>query len=409
MKLRLVPLICMTAFLISGCKTASAGDSHREDSQRQSATSQPMSHERRETIAYRWPHYGVEVSFSSQVPGSLWNMSVRDSQPVIDQALAADEAKIWSLSDSKCSLKECLTIIDQSLNDFLAEEPDARLDSFEIENHLIKELWGEILSGLHQRLLTLDGRKSGELLDVPTEIGTSVESVVRNSATAEGITTLMRKHKMRVDLIDVAEFTLFKDSDSGRNWSEIGASPGMGILSPGTMEFTLRDAYTAYRDTILAIQKRAGKLVTTADLFYDTNFIAFYEHSADCASNAVLFLKSSENPEDAKMIVVYSLQRLPLQRYVDFEGKLIDMAESRQISSNFLNRAILIPVDLSTKVQKNFSNPGVKTLIRKIKECPQINSNNRDYYLKEVATGKALEDLQEMEEAGMLPTHSSQW
>ena len=178
-------------------------------------------------------------------------------------------------------------------------------------------------------------------------------------------------------------------------------------------------SYADYRQKILTIQQRAGELVAADDLFEDTNFIAFYEHPVDCASNAVLFLKKTENSgapqtnnglgdaDFAKLITVYSLQRLPLPQYVEFEGELIDMAQSRQISSNLLNRAIFPGLEWSTKIQKNFSNPDVKVLLRKIQKCPQINSDNRKY-LKEIASGKAREDVRDLEEAGMLPAHAAQ-
>lgn len=166
-------------------------------------------------------------------------------------------------------------------------------------------------------------------------------------------------------------------------------------------------SYAGYRQKILAIQQKAGHLVAADDLFADTNFIAFYEHPVDCASNAALFLRGPENPEFAKMIVVYSSQRLPLQLYVEFEGRLIEMAESRQISSNLLNRAIFPGLEWSTKIQKDFANHEVKALIDKIKKCPQINSNNREY-LKEIASGKARDDARDMEEAGMLRAHAAQ-
>lgn len=163
----------------------------------------------------------------------------------------------------------------------------------------------------------------------------------------------------------------------------------------------------AYRDTVLSIQQRVGLWVCHDDFFENTNFIALYEHPVDYASNAVLFLKSADNPEDAKLIVIYSLQRLPLARYVEFESQLIDMAESRQISNNLLNRAIFPGWDWSTKIQKNFSNQQVSALIRKIKKCPQINSNNREY-LQDVASGKAREDILEFESAGMLSAKQSE-
>ena len=117
-------------------------------------------HQRRETLAYNWERQGIEVSFYRQDYDSYWTMTVRDSWSVMNQALSPNGEKKWGLSESKASMQECLRMIDQSLADFHTEKPTAKLQSIDIELQIIKELWGDILEGLRERLSTLSGEKS---------------------------------------------------------------------------------------------------------------------------------------------------------------------------------------------------------------------------------------------------------
>ena len=236
MKYITISFACLAALAISGCAGAIDHQSQAGNDHSQAPIGEQL-HQRRETVAYNWQRYGIEVSFYRQAHESHWTMAVRDSHRVIDQALAAGEEKIWAISDSKCSTQDCLRIIDQSLRDFHAEKPNARLESVDIEMHIIKDLWGEILVGLHQGMASLGGEKSQDLFDIPPAVGIEVENVVNASATTVAIKRLLREHGINVGAIGISEYLLFKDSLSGRKWSDIATLPGIGIMAPGTIEF----------------------------------------------------------------------------------------------------------------------------------------------------------------------------
>lgn len=236
MKYISISFACLATLAISGC--ASAIDHHSQvGNDHSQAPIGEQLHQRRETVAYNWRRYGIEVSFYRQAYESHWTMTIRDSHRIIDQALATGGEKIWALSDSKCSTQDCLRIIDQSLRDFNAEKPNARLESVDIEMHIIKDLWGEILVGLRQRMASLGGEKSQDLFDIPSVVGVEVDNVVNESATTVAIKSLLREHRMKVGAIGISEYLLFKDALSGRKWSEIATLPGIGIMAPGTIEF----------------------------------------------------------------------------------------------------------------------------------------------------------------------------
>lgn len=378
-----------------------------------------------ETITYHWNSVGVDVTFSKDDNDTNWDIYVGDGWSIYGRPAET----VWGPSVSMCSKDQCLELLDQSLTKFHAEKPGARFGSVSLEMQLVRELWGEILAALKQKLSTLSSKVTFEPCYSPDEVYETLQHAIDQSATVSEVHALLKKHGLVAPDTFVGSTLCFKISLGGQRWSEIASLPDSGVGLPGVVEFDFDassagravnetaprpDDYAAYRDTILAIKQKAGDLVAADDLFSDTNFIAFYEHPLDCASNAVLFLKTAENSETAqtnnalgdadfaKMIVVYSLQRLPLRQYVEFEGQLVDMAESRQISSNLFKRAIFPGIEWSTKIQINYSKPQTKSLLSRMSKCGELDSDNKKY-LKEIAKGKAREHIQEMEEAGMVP------
>lgn len=231
--------------------------------------------------------------------------------------------------------------------------------------------------------------------------------------------------------VDIASIS--GDRNHFQRWATLEVQTNSGVILKGEEECGLEEAwfpeflpsappisaeFPGYQEAVLKIQQRVGQWVcqqrllniapsacqwySAEDFFGDTNFIALYEHPVDCASNAVLFLKSAENSEKAKLIVVYSLQRLPLPQYLEFENELMDLAQNRQISSNLLNAAILPCSEWSTKIQRNSSNRKVKELISRMDKCDELSAENRAS-LKEIVSGKARADIQEFQQLGYLP------
>jgi hypothetical protein len=199
-----------------------------------------------ETITYNWKGYGIDVDFSKEADESRWGMTIFETWDIYDQA--KDENKVWGLTASKCSEEECLEMIDRSLARFHDEKPDARLDYVAIEMHIVSNLWGEVLSGLSQKLSTLNGKmkspifdskKGREPLDIPDEITATIAQVLNKSQTTAAIISLMKKHGMNVSAVNIADPLAFRDSLGGQQWSKIATLPGLGIEVPGVFEFDL--------------------------------------------------------------------------------------------------------------------------------------------------------------------------
>jgi hypothetical protein len=152
------------------------------------------------------------------------------------------EGKVWGLSECKCSKEELLGIVHRSLMDFGAEKPDAKLETLTLEMHVSKELWAEILAGVGGRLSTLEGGKASSLLDVPDEVEEETKAVLDRSATVWALKAILTEHGMSVEDVLIGEHLLFKDSLSGKKWSDIASLPGLGILVPGTVEFYIEES-----------------------------------------------------------------------------------------------------------------------------------------------------------------------
>jgi hypothetical protein len=228
---------CIITFIVSEFASATDHSPRTDNGHDLILVGEQQLYQRRETITYTWNSYGVEVSFYRQDHDLLWTMAVRGSQSIMYEVLSAQGGKTWGLSDSKCSMQECLRIIDQSLKEFHAERPSAKLESVDVEMQIIKDLWAEISGGLHKRLLTLSGDKSPGRFDVPHEIEATVQEVVVKSPTTAAIRTLLQKYGMDMGVIAMSEHVMFKDSLTGRKWSDIANEAGIGILAPGTIEY----------------------------------------------------------------------------------------------------------------------------------------------------------------------------
>jgi hypothetical protein len=106
--------------------------------------------------------------------------------------------------------------------------------------HLVRDVWTGVLEGLRQRLATLEGEKRPGKFDVPIEINKAVQAVIDRSSLTDEMGNLLRKHGMSMGIIAMSEHVMFKDSLTGRHWSDIAKKPGLGILSPGSIEYLVR-------------------------------------------------------------------------------------------------------------------------------------------------------------------------
>jgi len=194
-------------------------------------------------ITYRWSRIKeretvLEVAFSA----SGGSMSVHDGWP---ERRIWKPTYVWDASVSRCSKEECIQIIDRSLAKFRNENPDVRLQGFHIEMHVVRDLWGEILASLRQRLATLPGVMGktihdpvhgDSLADTPDEISDEIRRVLETSSTIAAIQVVLRKHGMNVRKETTCGPFQFSNVHGGEKWSDIANLPGLGIERPGLIE-----------------------------------------------------------------------------------------------------------------------------------------------------------------------------
>jgi len=240
MKLSLPAVGFLVAITLSGCRVT---NDHRL---RASAERDSIQFEnewnpsRLETISYDWRRYGITVSFYRSGCNPSWTMMVRDSWDIFDKP--GGEEYVWELEKFRCSLEECLHAMDISLASFRSEKPEAEFESMVIEMHVIKELWRDVLAELRGTLLKLAGEKYLGRLDTSVDVDKAIDHMLQGSPAVAAVTSLLNNHRVRVYCVVPCNPIKYKDSLVGRDWSEIAALPGVGIMLPGAVEFSLNQS-----------------------------------------------------------------------------------------------------------------------------------------------------------------------
>jgi hypothetical protein len=159
-------------------------------------------------------------------------------------------------------------------------------------------------------------------------------------------------------------------------------------------------SYADYRTEIVSIRQKVVDLSAASDLLGVAHFVALYEDPRNSISNALCFLEDPSNSDETKMVVVYSLQKLPLDEYVVFEAKLLDMSRAQQFSSKLFNQAIFPGLEWSIKLQRNYQAPEVKALLNSIAQSSLVNEHNKSY-ISDILSGKAWKQILELQGSGV--------
>jgi hypothetical protein len=162
------------------------------------------------------------------------------------------------------------------------------------------------------------------------------------------------------------------------------------------------ESYSIYQQRIKAIDHQVVDLTAPSDLFGVSNFVALYVNPRIYLANAMRYISDATNSDDCKMIVVYSLQDLPLHNYVSYERNLLYLAHAGLLSKSMLNKAVFPALDWSTKIEVNFDNTNVESFLRECIQSDLITPENKAYF-KEVLSGKVKQDVSDLEDGGLLP------
>jgi len=165
------------------------------------------------------------------------------------------------------------------------------------------------------------------------------------------------------------------------------------------------ESYSKYQQCVESIHRQVVDLTAADDLVRITNFIRLYLRPNLNLTNALRYIDDPTNDDVGKMIVVYSLQGLSLNDYVDYEKNLLYFARDGRLSKSTLNEAILPALDWSTKIQVNFERPNVRSLLKAFINSDLVTAENKQYF-REVLSGQAKKDVIELEGDGLLPKRS---
>jgi len=184
----------------------------------------------------------VNVSFYLNSNDSTWQMNVLDDRD-LNRELYSDSHH-WGPDSSLCSKQQILAIIGQSLTRFHVIEPDAKLRDVFMEMHITRELWREILLGVRTRMRSYPGVKlsmnysNGEdMRSDPEVFEKAATRIVKVSSVTKAIAQLLRQRGVRVNSVVLLNCNpWFKDSLSGKKWSDIAKLRDDGFFRSGSID-----------------------------------------------------------------------------------------------------------------------------------------------------------------------------
>lgn len=185
-----------------------------------------------------------DITVEKDPDATAWRMYLRDHKSIVGDFREV----LWGGLRTLASQKYVLKMIDVSLSEFQAEYPSVHISGLEIEPHVIRELWHDILSAVRAKLVGRPGIKRADqsLLDNPPNdyllVPDAISLAVLHSQTKRLINLLFERHgiafvKCYAENDDVPFFSSVCD---GHKWSEIAKWPGLGIGYPMLVDFEIK-------------------------------------------------------------------------------------------------------------------------------------------------------------------------
>lgn len=103
---------------------------------------------------------------------------------------------------------------------------------------------------------------------------------------------------------------------------------------------------------------------------------------------AIEMLQDSTVSEERKVMIVFTMQRLPLHRYVAFVEACLDLRKAGKLQTTILRRAAIPGAAWSTQMETNYHVPAVRNLYKRLIESGYLNKDEI-IWLQLIMEGKA--------------------
>lgn len=159
----------------------------------------------------------------------------------------------------------------------------------------------------------------------------------------------------------------------------------------------------AMESQVNSIAQQVIDLTSPDDLFRFPEFIKIYENPEEYLREARDLLASPDLSDLSKSIVGYAMQRLPEHAYLAWLGYVVDLTEAKRLSVDVLQVIAFPPLNWNTVLVERYERADVRIVLDRIMTIPNLDSQLKDYVARDVLSGQALRNLNDLREAGQIP------
>jgi len=151
------------------------------------------------------------------------------------------------------------------------------------------------------------------------------------------------------------------------------------------------------------IEEQITDLTHAGALLGCPEFVEVYSQPEAHVEGVLEALRAPETSELHKAIAALSMQRLPLQKFVEFSERILGSRETGLVSERVFDIAIFPTYDWNTMLAENYADPAVRRLLNRILTSPAVSDACKAHVRDEILSGNARTAVLELRAAGQIP------
>lgn len=158
---------------------------------------------------------------------------------------------------------------------------------------------------------------------------------------------------------------------------------------------------SSFEYEILTIENEVGHLTSLFSLFRVDSFVRIFEDPSSRVAEAECAIRSQRLGEQAKVIVVLSMQRLPKREYVQFLQHVYEEWLSGELSDNVLTFAFVPGYSWNTVLVADYDAPYVASFLDEMAKNERLPEELMQW-MELTRSGQAAKALEELRAAGLI-------
>lgn len=153
---------------------------------------------------------------------------------------------------------------------------------------------------------------------------------------------------------------------------------------------------------IRRIEEQITDLTHAGALLGCPEFLEVYAQPEGHLEDALRVLRTPEVSEVQKTIAALSMQRLPLQKFVEFSEQVLGSLEAGRVSERVFETAVFPTYDWNTMLAENFSDPAAQRLLRLVLASPAVGKIRKAIVRDHILSGNSQKAVLELRDAGQI-------